>query len=104
MKRRVLWQELIQVAKLLLFDKWQDRHLPCAPTAAVVSQRKLLMSVMIVLESHSKLLEIVDALASPRRLTCRLNCRQQERDENTDDGNYHEQFHKRETTRTAVHD
>ena len=88
-----LSDSLFEFAKLLLFDKWQDRHLPRAPTAAMVAQRKLLVRVMIVLERHAELLEIVDALASPRRLACRLNCRQQERDENTDDGNYHEQFH-----------
>jgi len=39
-------------------------------------------------ECQAQLLQVVDALGSPRGLARRLNCRQQQRDQDRDDRDY----------------
>jgi hypothetical protein len=52
---------------------------------------------VVILERDADLLQIIDALAAPRRLAGRLNRRQQERDQNADNGYYDQQLNQRET-------
>jgi hypothetical protein len=50
------------------------------------------MRVVEIVHRQGKLLEVVGALRSPRRLARGLHGRQQQRDEDANDGNYHQQF------------
>ena len=51
------------------------------------------MDVMIVLQTHAQLFQIIDALRAAGRLTCGLHGGQQERNQDADDGNHHQQLH-----------
>ena len=50
---------------------------------------------MVALNSEPKLLEVIRALAAPRRLTCRLDRREQQADERADDRDHDEKLDQR---------
>jgi hypothetical protein len=59
---------------------------------------------MVVLKSQTNLLQVVNALRSPRRLARRLNRRQQQGHQNPDNGNDHQQLNQGETPMRPDHD
>jgi len=55
-----------------------------------------------VLQTNSKLVQIIGALSLLRRRFRSGQCRKQQRRENSDDGNHHQQFNERERLQSRL--
>jgi hypothetical protein len=64
--------------------------------------RKHIENIMVIMQSQSKLLEVILALGSSCGFSCLLNCRQQQGDQNSNDGDDYEQFNQSETSESRV--
>ena len=85
---------------------WMPWHLFGAAVGRVVVDRARGIRADRLLVSGQRdpdLLQVVDALAPPRRLAGRLHGRQQQRDQHADDGDHHEQLDQRETRPAWTH-
>jgi hypothetical protein len=69
----------------------------------VGGRREGAVDVVVVHGSQAELLQVVDALDSPRRLPRGLHSGQQERDEYRDDGDDDQEFDEREAPATVAH-
>jgi hypothetical protein len=96
----------------LLFDKRQDEtpktvsalhNLPLRNSERGLNPawRKNSVGVVMLLHGQAELLEVVDAVGSPRRLTGRLHGRQQQSRQHADDGDDDQQFHERKRAALA---
>src|SRR5262249_50774734 len=88
----------------VLFDEGQNVTHPAAEFSERVSGGKVvaarcgevLVDVVVVVQGHAQLLEVVGAVRAGRRLADLLDGGQQQSDEDGDDGDHHQQLDQRE--------
>jgi len=88
--------ELVRAAQQTVAEAAVGVADPIAPPAA---GREESVAVVMVVESQSDLLEVVDALHPPRGLAGGLHGRQEQGDQDANDRDHHEQLDQRETMR-----
>ena len=84
-----------------LLQEWQQNDPPRVAVeiggrAFDPSRRKRLLRRLMPQQAQPDLLEVVEALNLPGRLSSRLHRRQQQPHQHADDGDHHQQFHQRE--------
>src|SRR5262249_14568157 len=82
---------LLEKIVLLQVREYDDRP-GDAPIHVEPSRRDRPVSVMVIVDRHANLLEVVSTSATGGGLADFLDRRQQERDEDADNGNHHQQF------------